>query len=158
MNFHLHAAENKNLNATLFQLGFFQNKQEIHKTCLKRPGQTQLGDNQNSRFGFVFSSVRRPPFSLSVLLAGTLPTDVADTAALVAGLRPRVGAVLHNVPNLIAVVAGVLVLAAVPGDVAGAVTLIAAVLLLPALPGEVAKPAEAFGVVSRDAHGIAMRH
>ena len=144
MNFHLHAAENKNLNATLFQLGFFQNKQEIHKTCLKRPGQTQLGDNQNSRFGFVFSSVRRPPFSLSVLpatstlstgtnaapeqiftrficttdvaitvgsstvemlgssclLAGTLPTDVADTAALVAGLRPRVGAVLHNVPNL----------------------------------------------------------
>ena len=43
--------------------------------------------------------------------------------------------------HLIAVVAGVLVLAAVPGDVAGAVTLIAAVLLLPALPGEVAKPA-----------------
>ena len=36
----------------------------------------------------------------SCLLAGTLPTNVADTAALVAGLRPRVGAVLHNVPNL----------------------------------------------------------
>ena len=42
--------------------------------------------------------------------------------------------------HLVAVVAGVLLLAAVPGDVAGAVTLVTAVLLLATLSGKVAEP------------------
>ena len=41
---------------------------------------------------------------------------------------------------LVAVVAGVLLLAAVPGDVSGAVTLVAPVLLLAALPGKMTEP------------------
>lgn len=74
------------------------------------------------------------------VVAGALPRDVTNTAALVASLRPRIGTVLHDVTHLIAVVAGVLVLAAVPRNVPSPVTLVAAVLLLPALPGKVAKP------------------
>ena len=50
-------------------------------------------------------------------------------------------------PYLVAIVAGVLLLAAVPGDVAGAVALVAAVLLLPALTGKVAKP-DTIGVLN----------
>ena len=41
---------------------------------------------------------------------------------------------------LVAVVAGVLLLAAVPGDVAGTVALVTTILLLTALPSKVAKP------------------
>merc|ERR1719203_689562 len=74
------------------------------------------------------------------VVAGTFPRDVTNTAALVASLRPRIGTVLHDVTHLIAVVAGVFILAAVPRNVPSPVTLVAAVLLLPALPGEVAKP------------------
>jgi len=65
---------------------------------------------------------------------------VPDAAALVAGLSARVRAVLHDVAHLVAVVAGVLVLATVPRDVARAVALVAAVLLLPALTGKVPEP------------------
>ena len=43
-------------------------------------------------------------------------------------------------PYLVAVVAGVLLLATVSGDVAAAVALVAPVLLLAALPGEVSEP------------------
>ena len=42
--------------------------------------------------------------------------------------------------DLVAVVAGVLLLAAVPGDVSGAVTLVAAILLLATLPGKMSEP------------------
>jgi len=65
---------------------------------------------------------------------------VTNTAALVASLCPRIGTVLHDVTHLIAVVAGVLVLAAVPRNVPSPVTLVAAILLFSALPGKVAKP------------------
>jgi len=65
---------------------------------------------------------------------------VTNASALVAGLRPRIGAVLHNVTHLIAVVAGVLILAAVPRNVPSAVALVATVLLLSALSGKVTKP------------------
>ena len=67
------------------------------------------------------------------LLGGTVSQYVAHPPALVAGLRPGVGAVLDDVADLVAVVAGVFLLSAVPGDVARAVTLVAAVLLLAAL-------------------------
>ena len=69
-----------------------------------------------------------------------------DTPALVTGLGPGVGAVLQDVPHLVAVVAHglVTVLCAVPGDVSGALTPIASVpltmgpLLHPAALGKVA--------------------
>ena len=67
------------------------------------------------------------------LLGGTVSQYVAHPPALVAGLRPGVGAVLDDVADLVAVVAGVFLLSAVPGDVPGAVTLVAAILLLTAL-------------------------
>jgi hypothetical protein len=51
---------------------------------------------------------------------------------------PRVG------KYLVAVVAGVLLLAAVPGNVPGSVALVAAILLLQAFAGEVAEPIETF--------------
>ena len=62
-------------------------------------------------------------------------------AALVARLLVAVGAVLGDVPLLVADVAEVR-LTAVLGDVAGLVALVAQVLLLPALPGKVSVPAE----------------
>jgi len=74
------------------------------------------------------------------VVAGAFPRDVTDTTALIASLRPRIGAVLHNVTHLIAVVAGVLILAAVPRNVPGAATLVATVLFLPALSGKVTEP------------------
>merc|ERR1719411_400154 len=74
------------------------------------------------------------------VIARALPGDVADATALVAGLGPSVGAVLHNMAHLVAVVAGVLVLAAVPRDVAGAVALVAPIFFLPALASKVTKP------------------
>ena len=43
-------------------------------------------------------------------------------------------------PNLIAIVAGVLILAAVPGDMPSAMALVATVLLLATLAGEMSKP------------------
>ena len=74
------------------------------------------------------------------LLGGTVSQYVAHPPALVAGLRPGVGAVLDDVADLVAVVAGVLLLATVSRDVAAAVALVAPVLLLAALPGEVPEP------------------
>merc|ERR1711994_1000389 len=74
------------------------------------------------------------------VIARALPGDVADATALVAGLGPSVGAILHNMAHLVAVVAGVLVLAAVPRDVAGAVALVAPIFFLPALASKVTKP------------------
>ena len=62
-------------------------------------------------------------------------------AALVARLLVAVGAVLGDVPLLVADVAEVS-LTAVLGDVAGLVALVAEVLLLPALPCEVSVPAQ----------------
>jgi len=76
------------------------------------------------------------------VVARALPRDVTNTAALVASLCPRIGTVLHDVTHLIAVVAGVLVLAAVPRNVPSPVTLVAAILLFSALPGKVAKPGQ----------------
>ena len=52
---------------------------------------------------------------------------------LVAGLGPGIGAVLDDMADLVTVVAGVLLLAAVPCDVARAVTLVTTVLLLATL-------------------------
>merc|ERR1719341_1456627 len=74
------------------------------------------------------------------VVAGTFPRDVTNTSALVASLRPRIGAVLHDVTHLIAVVAGVFILAAVPRNVPSAVALVAAVLFLPALSSKVTEP------------------
>ena len=71
------------------------------------------------------------------LLHGTVPHDVPHPPALVARLGPDVGAVLDDVPDLVTVVAGVLLLSAVLGDVSGAVTFVAAVLLLSTLTTEV---------------------
>jgi len=67
---------------------------------------------------------------------------VADTAALVARLGAGVGAVLDDVPDLIAVVAGglVTVLGAVAGDVACSVTAVAAIFLLATVASEVTEP------------------
>ena len=67
------------------------------------------------------------------LLDGTVSQNVAHPPALVARLGPGVGAVLDDVPDLVAVVTGVLLLGAVPGDVSRAVTFVAAVLLLATL-------------------------
>merc|ERR1719361_883243 len=63
--------------------------------------------------------------SFQNLIGGTVSQNVSHATALVAGLGSRVGAVLHDVTHLVAVVAGVLLLAAVPGDVAGPVALVA---------------------------------
>merc|ERR1719411_1847379 len=89
--------------------------------------------------------VKPPPVlylmgQLVPVIARALPGDVADATALVASLGPSVGAVLHNMAHLVAVVAGVLVLAAVPRDVAGAVALVAPIFFLPALASKVTKP------------------
>jgi len=73
------------------------------------------------------------------LLHGTVPHDVPHPPALVARLGPDVGAVLDDVPDLVTVVAGVLLLSAVLGDVSGAVTFVAAVLLLSTLSSEMPK-------------------
>lgn len=73
------------------------------------------------------------------LLHGAVPHDVPHPPALVARLGPDVGAVLDDVPDLVTVVAGVLLLSAVLGDVSGAVTFVAAVLLLSTLSSEMPK-------------------
>jgi len=73
------------------------------------------------------------------LLHGTVPHDVPHPPAVVARLGPDVGAVLDDVPDLVTVVAGVLVLSAVLGDVTGAVTLVTPVLLLSTLSSEMTK-------------------
>ena len=76
----------------------------------------------------------------STSLGRAVSADVADAPAAVAGLGAGGGAVPGHVPHLVAVVAGVRLLAAVPRDVAAAVALVAPVLLLAALPGEVPEP------------------
>ena len=76
----------------------------------------------------------------STSLGRAVSADVADAPAAVAGLGAGGGAVPGHVPHLVAVVAGVLLLATVSGDVAAAVALVAPVLLLAALPGEVPEP------------------
>lgn len=76
----------------------------------------------------------------SHLLRGAVPEDVSHSSTLVAGLGASIGTIFHNVTNLVTVVAGIFLLAAVPGDVSGAVALVAPVLLLAALPGKVAEP------------------
>jgi len=70
------------------------------------------------------------------LLGGTVSQYVTHPPALVARLGPGVGAVLDDVPDLVAVVTGVLLLGAVPGDVSGAVTFVTTVLLLTTLACE----------------------
>ena len=70
------------------------------------------------------------------LLGGTVSQYVTHPPALVARLGPGVGAVLDDVPDLVAVVTGILLLGAVPGDVSGAVTFVTTVLLLTTLRTE----------------------
>jgi len=65
---------------------------------------------------------------------------VSHSPTLVTGLGSGIGTILHNVTNLVAVVTGVLLLAAVPGDVPSPVALVAPVLLLATFAGKVAKP------------------
>ena len=60
---------------------------------------------------------------------------MTNSSALVAGLGASVGTILDDVTDLVTVVAGVLLLAAVPGDVARAVALVTPVLLLTTLQG-----------------------
>ena len=60
---------------------------------------------------------------------------MTSLATLVAVLGSSVRTILHYVPNLVTVVAGVLLLFAVPGDVTSAVTAVTTVLLLLAVPG-----------------------
>merc|ERR1719430_799167 len=73
---------------------------------------------------------------LGCLLDGTVSQNVPNASTLVARLGPGVGAVLDDVPDLVAVVTGVLLLGAVPGNVSRAVTFVAAVLLLATLACE----------------------
>merc|ERR1719383_1026690 len=83
-----------------------------------------------------------------------LTADVAGAAALVAVLGPAARAVLHDVPNLVAVVAGVLLLVAVPGNVTGPVTLVATVLLLATVAREMTKPVALVALVAEAAGAI----
>merc|ERR1719187_500302 len=74
------------------------------------------------------------------LLDGTVSQYVAHSPTLVAGLGPGVGAVLDDVADLVAVVAGVLLLGAVSGDVTGTVAFVTTVLLLATLACEMPEP------------------
>jgi len=60
---------------------------------------------------------------------------VTSTATLVAVLCSSVRTILHYVPNLVTVVASVLLLLAVPGDVTSAVTAVTTILFLLAVTG-----------------------
>ena len=98
-----------------------------------------------------------PPAWRSIHLnsARAIFEDVSDAPALVAGLGPGVGAVLEDVPDLVAVVAHglITVLGAVPADVPGAVTSVApvppVVPLLTAAP--LGKVAPALALVALEA-------
>ena len=57
-------------------------------------------------------------------LTGTVPADVADPSALVAGLGASIRAVLHHVTKLVAVIAGIFILGAVADNVSSAITLV----------------------------------
>jgi len=74
--------------------------------------------------------------------AGAVPENVTNTSALVAGFGAGVGAILDDVADLVAVVAGglITILGAVTSNMTGSMTTVAAVLLLPTVPGKVAEP------------------
>jgi len=79
------------------------------------------------------------PSRIHRLLRGTLPAYVPDPPALVAGLGASIRAVLHNMPNLIAIVTCILVLTAISCDMPSAVTLVATIFFLSTLASKMSK-------------------
>merc|ERR1719360_474346 len=88
----------------------------------------------------VFNTHNGPISGILIYLFSTLSTDMTGSATLVTILCTSVRTILHYVSNLVTVIASVLLLFAISGDVSSAVAPVTTVLLLVAVPGQMAVP------------------
>merc|ERR1719360_224244 len=88
----------------------------------------------------VLNTNNSPISGILIYLFSTLSTDMTGSATLVTILCTSVRTILHYVSNLVAVIASVLLLFAISGDVTSAVAPVTTVLLLVAVPGQMAVP------------------